>query len=102
SVLRLVMWAPFGSVLCTILAAVVLLVAARRDPRIRLRDQIADAIGSPVLAAIPRRPQRSVAGWLTLFETYEATPVESWAFRQLLRGVIPADRRLKSRAGERV
>jgi capsular polysaccharide biosynthesis protein len=100
--LRLVMWAPFGALLCTILAAVVLLVAARRDPRIRLRDEIADAIGSPVLAAIRSRPQRSVAGWLTLFETYEATPVESWAFRQLLRGVIPADRRLKSRAGERV
>ena len=100
--LRLVMWAPFGALLCTILAAVVLLVSARRDPRIRLRDEIADAIGSPVLAAFQSSPQQSVAGWLTLFETYEATPVESWAFRQLLRSVIPADRRLKSRAAEKV
>ena len=102
TLVRLLMWAPFGALLCTIIAAVVLLVAARRDPRIRLRDEIADAIGSPVLAAIRSHPQQSVAGWLTLFETYEATPVESWAFRQLLRGVLPADHKLKSRAAEKV
>ncbi len=87
TLVRLLVWAPFGALLCTILAAVVLLVAARRDPRVRLRDEIADAVGSPVLAAVRSMPQRSVAGWSTLLETYEATPVESWAFRQLLRGV---------------
>ena len=102
TLVRLVMWASFGAVLCTILVAVVLLVAARRDSRIRLRDEIADAIGSPVLASIRSRPQQSVAGWLTLFETYEATPVESWAFRQLLRGVAPADHKLKALSGEKV
>jgi hypothetical protein len=102
TLLRLIMWAPFGALVCTILAAVVLLVAARRDPRIRLRDDFADAIGSPVLAAIRSRPQRTVAGWLTMFETYEATPIESWAFRQLLRGAVPADRRLKLRTADRV
>jgi hypothetical protein len=32
-----------------------------------------------------------VAGWSTLLETYEAPPVESWAFRQLLRGLVPTD-----------
>ena len=35
-----------------ILAAIVLLATARRDPRLRLRDDIADAVGSPVLAAV--------------------------------------------------
>ena len=102
TLLRLVTWAPFGAVLCTILAAVVLLGLARRDSRLRLRDEIADAVGSPVLASIRSRPQRSVAGWSTLLETYEATPVESWAFRQLLRGVVPADHKLKSRAAEKL
>ena len=58
TLLRLLVWAPFGALLCTILAAVVLLVAARRDPRVRLRDDIADAIGSPVLASVQSRPQR--------------------------------------------
>ncbi len=46
-----------------------------------------------MLAAIRSRPQRSVAGWSTLLETYQATPVESWALRQVLRGLVPADRR---------
>ncbi len=84
------------------LAVIVLLATARRDPRVRLRDDIADAVGSPVLAAVRSRPQRSVAGWSTLLETYEATPVESWAFRQVLRGLVPADRKGEPRAAGKV
>jgi hypothetical protein len=85
--LRLLFWGAFGAAVSMILAAAVLLVEARRDRRVRLRDEIADAVGSPVLAAVRSRPQRSVAGWSTLLETYEATPVESWAFRHVLRGL---------------
>jgi capsular polysaccharide biosynthesis protein len=97
TVLRLVLWALLGAIAVAILAAVALLVAARRDPRIRLRDEIADAVGSPVLGALRSRPQHSVAGWPTLLETYEATAVESWAFRQVLRGVLPDDRKRQLR-----
>jgi hypothetical protein len=43
-----------------------------------------------------------VAGWSTLLETYEATPVESWAFRQLLRGLAPVDQKHKLRPTETV
>lgn len=91
TLMRLVIWAPFGAVLFTLLAAAALLAAALRDQRLRLRDEIADAVGSPVLAGVRSRPQRSVAGWSTLLETYEATPVESWAFRRVLRGVPSTD-----------
>jgi hypothetical protein len=97
--LRLLVGAPFCALLCAILALAVVLATARRDPRVRLRDEIADAVGSPVLAAAVSRPQRSVAGWSTLLETYEATPVESWAFRQLLRGLVAEDRNAESRVG---
>jgi capsular polysaccharide biosynthesis protein len=99
---RLLVWAPLGALTCTVLAVAVLLATARRDPRVRLRDEIADAVGSPVLAAVRSRPQRSVAGWSTLLETYEATPVESWAFRQVLRGLVPVDRRGEPRAAGKV
>jgi capsular polysaccharide biosynthesis protein len=102
TVVRLLVWAPFGALTCTLVMIVIVLVAARRDPRVRLRDDIADAIGSPVLAAIRTRPQRSVAGWSTLLETYRATPVESWALRQVLRGLVPADRKGQSRTAGRV
>jgi hypothetical protein len=98
TLVRLLIWAPLGAVVFTILTAVALLAAARRDPRLRLRDEIADAVGSPVLAAVRSVPQRSVAGWSTLLETYEPTPVESWAFRQVLRGLVSDDRRREPRA----
>ena len=99
---RLLIWAFLGALICTMLAVVVLLATARRDPRVRLRDEIADAVGSPVLAAVRSRPQRSVAGWSTLLETYQATPVESWAFRQVLRGLVPADRKGEPRVAGKV
>ena len=91
ALLRLLFWGSLGSLICTLLAAIVLLATASRDPRLRLRDDIADAVGSSVLAAVQGRPQVSVAGWATLLESYEASAVESWAFRQVLRGVVPED-----------
>ena len=94
--MRLLFWGTLGALVCTILAAIVLLVAAQGDPRVRLRDEIADAVGSPVLAAVRSRPQQSVAGWLMLLARYNATPAESWAFRQLLRGLVAAERNGKA------
>ena len=89
-VMRLLIWAPAGALAGAIVAVALVLATARRDPRVRLRDEIADAIGSPVLAAIASRPQRSVAGWSALLGAYQATPMESWALRQVLRGLVPA------------
>jgi hypothetical protein len=47
-------------------------------------------------------PQQSVSGWSTLLETYEATPIEEWAFRRILRGSLPTDRKAESRIPGRV
>lgn len=102
ALLRLLIWAPLCAVAFTILTAVVLLIAGRRDTRLRLRDEIADAVGSPVLGAVRSMPQQSVAGWTTLLEVYEATPVESWAFRQILRGVLPDERKRQPRAAGKI
>jgi capsular polysaccharide biosynthesis protein len=96
--MRLLVWPPFAAVAFTIVVAAVLLALSLRDTRVRLRDDIADAVGSPVLAAVRSKPQRSVAGWSTLLETYQATPVEAWAFRRILRSLVPADRRGELRA----
>ena len=100
--LRLLTWGSAGALACALLALLVVLAAAGRDPRLRLRDDIADAVGSPVLAAVRSRPQRSVAAWSTLLERYHASPVEAWAFRQVLRGLVPTDRRGHGRSGGRV
>jgi hypothetical protein len=55
-----------------------------------------------VLAAVASRPQRTVAGWSMLLETHQANPTEAWAFRQLLRGLVPVDRKGDLRAGGRL
>lgn len=102
AIVRLLVWAPAGALVCAILAAAIVLALARRDPRVRLRDEIADAVGSPVLAAVRSKPQRSVASWSTLLETYQPSPVESWAFRRLLRDLVPPDRSRVLRAAGQV
>jgi len=99
---RFLIWAPAASLVCIIITVAVLLTVARHDPRVRLRDEIADAVGEPVLAAVRSKPQSSVAGWSTLLETYEATPTESWALRRLLRGLTLGGRRPEPGAAGRV
>ncbi len=62
---------------------------ARRDRRLRFRDEMADSLGVPVIASVGSRVPRSVAGWSTMLQTYEPGTVDAWAFRQLLRAVVP-------------
>ena len=76
-----------GGLLLGVLAVALVALRARRDPRLRARDDMADAVASSVLADVRSRRQRSVAEWLALFETYDASPVDAWAFRQLLRAL---------------
>jgi hypothetical protein len=92
-----------GAALLALLAAVALLYRARRDPRLRTRDDLADAVASTVLADVRSRPQRSVAEWLALFQTYEAPAVDAWAFRQVLHvlAVSPDHRGVGRSAGRR-
>jgi len=87
---RLALWALSGALVVMACVATVLLIRWRRDPRLRARDDVADAVGSSVLADVRSRPQRSVAEWTALFETYQASAVDAWAFRQLLRTLAAA------------
>ncbi len=86
-------FAPLGFLITGLSAAVALLVQARRDPRVRTREDLADAVASTVLADVRSSPQRSVAEWSALLETNEVGPVEAWAFRQVLRAVVPIESR---------
>ncbi len=99
---RVLFFVPIVSLAACLLTAIVMIAFAKRDPNVRLRDEIADAVGSPVLAAVRSRPQRTAAGWLTLLQSYEASPVESWAFRQLLRSLAQSDAKRDLRTAGRV
>jgi hypothetical protein len=66
---------------------------ARRDRRLRYRDQIADALGSTVVASVHTRPPHTVAGWSELMADYEPTTSDAWALRQVLRLLDVAEQR---------
>jgi capsular polysaccharide biosynthesis protein len=56
-----------------------------RGGRLRLRDEIANSIGIPVLASLPVSRPSSAADWGNLLSTYEASPVYAWRLRKALQ-----------------
>jgi capsular polysaccharide biosynthesis protein len=87
---RVITGALIGGVSAVAGTALVLLIRRLRDPRVHARDDLADAVGSSVIADVASRPQRSVGQWLIFFETYEASAVEAWAFRRVFRALVAA------------
>jgi hypothetical protein len=88
---RYVMSVALGMLVALVLAATVLVVRGSRDRRLRYRDQIADAVGSPVLASLRSRAPGQAAGWVTLLEGYEPDTVDAWALRRALRQLAPVE-----------
>jgi capsular polysaccharide biosynthesis protein len=67
-----------------VLGSIGTLAVRRRDRRLRLRDEIADSIGIPVLASIPVGHPTDAAGWVTLLTEYEPAAVDAWRLRGAL------------------
>jgi capsular polysaccharide biosynthesis protein len=77
-----------GALIAFALAATVLLLRSRRDRKLRYRDEIADALGSPVIASVRSRVPRAAAGWTSLLEDYTPGTVDAWALRQALHQLV--------------
>ena len=73
-----------GAVVGLLAGAIIALLIGRGDRRLRRRDEIADAIGTPVLAALPTTHPGDTAGWARLLEGYEPGPVQAWGLRKAL------------------
>jgi capsular polysaccharide biosynthesis protein len=56
----------------------------RQDRLLRTRDEIANSIGVPVLAAVPVDYPADAAGWIRLLDSYEPGAVQSWRLRRSL------------------
>jgi capsular polysaccharide biosynthesis protein len=54
------------------------------DPRLHDRDEIANSIGVPVIAALPAKAPMDAGGWLSLFEAYQPDAVHAWRLRATL------------------
>lgn len=78
-----------GAMAALLVTAFVVVRRGRKERTLRSRDQIADAVGVPVVAALQSRAPRSVSGWTSLLQSYAPGSSESWTLRRLLRLVTP-------------
>jgi capsular polysaccharide biosynthesis protein len=93
---RLAVYGLLGALVGTLIGIIVVLVIGRSSRRLRERDQMADAIGVPVLASVSVVHPSSAADWVKLFGEYHPGTVHAWHLRNLLRrlgfgDVNPAD-----------
>jgi hypothetical protein len=100
-VARSIVFSMFGLLLFGGIAASVLVLTGKRDRRLRYRDEIADALGSPVVASLRSRAPRTVAAWSSLLEVYAPGTVDAWALRQALRQLSIEAAGTQRRHGER-
>jgi capsular polysaccharide biosynthesis protein len=73
-----------GALIGAAAGSVGVLAKARGDRRLRLRDEIADAVGLPVLASVSSYQATDVSDWAYLLEHYSPTAVEAWSLRKTL------------------
>ena len=74
-----------GLILGFLIGIAIALIVSKSDRKLRRRDEIADAIGIPVLASIPVLRPSDAAGWTRLLDTYEPAVVDAWSLRKALR-----------------
>jgi capsular polysaccharide biosynthesis protein len=82
---RTVIYALVGGLAGVLIGVIVSLVIGRNDRRLRVRDEIANSIGIPVLASVPVAHPSAPGGWTKLFEDYKPTAVHSWQLRAALQ-----------------
>ena len=81
---RLLVNGGLGALLGALAGTIVALAIGRNDRRLRERDEIAGAIGVPVLASIPVGHPSDTAGWAKLLEDYDPGVVHAWSLRKAL------------------
>lgn len=98
---RAIGYSLLGVLLAELAAASVLVLLGRRDRKLRYRDEIADALGSPVVASVRSRAPRTVADWASLLEEYTPGTVDAWAMRQALHQLDHAGAIIERLHGDR-
>jgi len=73
-----------GALIGAVVGSIGVLAKERGDRRLRLRDEIADAVGLPVLASVSSYQANDASDWAYLLEHYSPTAVEAWGLRKTL------------------
>jgi capsular polysaccharide biosynthesis protein len=85
--------AGVGALAGVLLGLIVVVAMGQTDRRLRERDEIAGAVGAPVLASVPVVRPSGAAGWARLLESYEPGVVHAWSLLKALRHVGVRDGR---------
>ena len=91
--------AGVGGLAGALVALVAVLAIWGNDRRLRRRDEIADSIAVPVLAAVRARCPRQAAGWTRLLEQYEPGAADAWQLQRVLRELNLSGESLGSSGG---
>jgi capsular polysaccharide biosynthesis protein len=83
--LALVSTGLIGALVGALIGVIVALAISRGDRRLWERDDIANSIGVPVLAAVSVDRPSDAAGWTRLLEEYKPGAVDAWQLRTALR-----------------
>lgn len=78
-------YAIVGATIGLLVGLVAGLARGRRERRLRYRDDIANAIGVPVLASLPVSRPRNAQDWAKLLDGYEPGVVHAWRLRKTLQ-----------------
>jgi capsular polysaccharide biosynthesis protein len=81
---RLALYGLLGALVGALIGIIAVLAIGRNPRRLRERDQMADAIGVPVLASVSVIHPSSAADWMKLFEEYHPGVVNAWHMRNAL------------------
>jgi hypothetical protein len=79
-----IIYGPIGLVAGLVIGFVVALRKDRSDRRLRTRDEMANSIGVPVLAAVDADRPGDGRAWLRLFAEYQPEAVQAWTLRTAL------------------
>ena len=74
-----------GLVLGFLTGVLTALIMSRRDRRLRRLDDIARALGVPVVAALPVEHPADAADWTKVLDSYDPPAVHAWHLRQVLQ-----------------
>jgi capsular polysaccharide biosynthesis protein len=88
---RLLATALAGALAGAVAGVIIALAVGRSSRRLRRRDEIADAIGVPVLASVAGTRPGGAAGWTKLLENYEPGPADACRLRNALSELGLAD-----------
>lgn len=87
-----------GTLAGGVLGLVAALARGRGDRRLRQRGEVANAIGLPVIAAVPVSRAAGVEDWARLLAGYRPAVVDAWRLRVMLEnlGIAGRDGRLRA------